>query len=89
MVVLREFVKKTVITKEMRTSVQLYIIVMGQIENVSQSYVSIDEILYSTKSTLEALDVCFKAFILQINYLDASKHLWMLIQKGLYKFRTQ
>jgi len=74
----------------MRTSVQPYIIVVGQIENVSQSYVSIDEILYSTKSTLEALDVCFKAFhVLQINYPDASKHLWMLIQKGLYKFRTQ
>lgn len=74
----------------MRTSVQPYIIVVGEVENVSQSYVSIDEILYSTKSTLEALDVCFKAFhILQINYPDPSKHLWTLIQKGLYKFCTR
>ncbi|XP_067208165.1 uncharacterized protein [Linepithema humile] len=76
--------------KEMRTCVQPYIIVVGQLENISQSYVSIDEILYSTKSTLQALDICFKAFhVLQINYPDASKHLWMLIQKGLYKFHTQ
>lgn len=76
--------------KEMQTSVQPYIIVVGSITNVSNSYVTIDEVLYSTESTLEALDVCFKAFhVLKINYPDASKHLWTLIQKGLYKFYTQ
>lgn len=62
---------------------------MGQIKNISQSYVTIDKILYSTKFILEALDVCFKVFhVLQFNYPDVSKHLWMLIQKGLYKFCT-
>lgn len=72
--------------KETKTSVQPYIIVVGQIEDVLQSYVTIDETLYTTTSTLEALDVCFKAFhVLQMNYPDASKHLWMLLQKGLYK----
>lgn len=75
---------------EVLTSVQPYIIVVGSIENVSGSYATIDEVLHSTESTLEALDVCFKAFhVLKINYLDASKHLWMIIQKELYKFHTQ
>lgn len=42
------------------------------------------------ESTLEAFDITFKAFhVLQICYPDASKHLWMLIQEGLYTFRTQ
>ncbi|XP_071578556.1 uncharacterized protein [Temnothorax nylanderi] len=76
--------------KETQTSVQPYIIVVGSISNVSNTYVTIDEVLYSTDSMLEALDVCFKAFhVLQINYPDASKHLWMLIQKGLYKLSTK
>jgi len=74
----------------MQISVQPYIIVVGPIVNVSNSYVTIDEVLYSTESTLEALDVCFKAFhVLKINYPNASKHLWMFIQKGLYNFCTQ
>jgi hypothetical protein len=62
---------------------------VGSITDVTNSYVTIDEVLYSTESTLEALDVCFKAFhVLNINYPDASKHLWTLIQKGLYDFLT-
>lgn len=57
---------------------------------MSHSYVTIDEVLYSTDSTLEALDICFKTFhVLNLSYPDASKHLWMLIQKGLYKLCTQ
>ncbi|KYN15961.1 hypothetical protein ALC57_11798 [Trachymyrmex cornetzi] len=74
-------------TKKMQISVQPYVIVVGSITNVSDSYVIIDEVLYSTESTLEALDICFKVFhVLKIDYPDASKHLWMLIQKGLYQF---
>ncbi|KAL6253931.1 hypothetical protein P5V15_015773 [Pogonomyrmex californicus] len=68
------------IAKEMQTSVQPYIIVVGSIKNVTNSYVTIDEVLYSMESTLETLDVCFKAFhVLKINYPDTNKHLWMLI----------
>ncbi|KYN28366.1 hypothetical protein ALC57_02205 [Trachymyrmex cornetzi] len=48
--------------KEMQISVQTYVIVVGSIKNVSDSYVTIDEVLYSTESTLEAFDICFKAF---------------------------
>lgn len=74
----------------MQISVQPYVIVVGSIKNVSDSYVTIDEVLYSTESTLEAFDICFKAFhVLKIDYPDASKHLWMLIQKGLYQFYTE
>ncbi|KYN39999.1 hypothetical protein ALC56_05607 [Trachymyrmex septentrionalis] len=74
--------------KEMKMSVQPYIIIVRSIINVSDSYVTFDEVLYSTESTLEALDICLlKVFhVLKINYPDASKHLWMLIQKGLYEF---
>ncbi|KAL6256768.1 hypothetical protein P5V15_011705 [Pogonomyrmex californicus] len=77
------------IANEIQTSIQLYIIIVGSIKNVTNSYVTINEILYLTESTLETLNVCFKAFhVLKINYLDTSKHLWMLIQKGLYQFHT-
>lgn len=75
--------------KELQTSIQPYVIVVGSCENISHSYVTIDEVLYMTESTIEALDTCFKAFhVLKLNYPDASKHIWMLIQKGLFKFRT-
>ncbi|XP_071576013.1 uncharacterized protein [Temnothorax nylanderi] len=76
--------------KETQTSVQPYVIIVVSIENVDHLYVTIDDVLYSTESTLEAFDICFKAFhVLKINYPDASKHLWMLIHRGLYKFQTQ
>jgi len=43
----------------MQISVQPYVIVVGSIANVSNSYVTINEVLYFT---LEALNVCFKIF---------------------------
>ncbi|KAL0100520.1 hypothetical protein PUN28_019670 [Cardiocondyla obscurior] len=76
--------------REMQISVQFYIIIVGTIRNVSNSCVTIDDVLYSTESVLKALDVCFKAFhVLKISYPDASNHLWTFIQKRLYKFCIQ
>lgn len=60
------------------------------LKKIHNSYVCIDNILYSTSSTVEAIDVCLKAFhVLQLNYPAASEHLWLLIQKCIYKFRTK
>lgn len=62
--------------KELQISVQPYVIVVGSHENISHSYVTVDEVLYMTESTLEVLDICFKVFhVLKVNYPDASKHL--------------
>lgn len=70
---------------------QPYIIVVGpSLKNIQNSYVCIDDVLYTTSSTVEAVDVCFKAFhVLQLNYPAASEHLWIIIQKCIYKFTTK
>lgn len=77
--------------KELNLTIQPYIIIVGSsLKEINKSYVCIDDILYDTSSTVEAVDVCFKIFhVLQLYYPIASEHLWLLIQKCIYKFATK
>lgn len=70
---------------------QPYIIVIGpKLSAISESYVAIDTSLYSVASTLEALDVCFKAFnVLHARYPPESSHIWMVLQKALCECITE
>ncbi|XP_024871055.1 uncharacterized protein LOC112454082 [Temnothorax curvispinosus] len=74
----------------LKITLQQYIIVLGSPYEIKESYVQVDDILYKTNSTLEAIDICFKTFhVFQVNYPIMSEHLWMLIQKGIYNFTTK
>lgn len=77
--------------KELNLTLQPYIIIVGSsLAAIDTSYVCIDDVLYDTTSTVEAIDVCFKAFhVLQLYYPAASEHLWFLLQKCVYKFATK
>jgi len=47
-------------------------------------------VLYNAASTLEAFDICFKTYhVFHVKYSVFSEHLWLLFQKGLYKFATK
>lgn len=72
-------------------TIQPYIIIVGpSLHEISTSYVCVDDVLYTTSSTLEAIDTCFKIFhVLQLNYPTASEHLWFIIQKCIFKFTTK
>ena len=69
---------------------QPYIIIVGQRDfEVNSVYVCIDEIVYEIPSLLKALDICFKSFhVFNAKYTPQSDHIWLLLQHGLYKFRT-
>lgn len=39
---------------------------------------------------VDAVDVCFKVFhVLGLKYPTANEHIWLLIQKCIYKFATK
>lgn len=72
--------------------VQPYIIVVGDKKkfSVESVYVIIDNIEYAVDSVLKALDVCFKAFnVFNAAYTSQSEQIWLLLQVGLYRFRTK
>ena len=61
-------------------------LIIGSIEDIQVTYVCIDEKLYKVNGVLHALDICFKTFnVFNLQYPIASEHLWILIQKGIYK----
>ncbi|KAL0103973.1 hypothetical protein PUN28_016969 [Cardiocondyla obscurior] len=57
--------------------VQPYILIIGTIlGDICNSFISIDDVLYSADSTLQALDICFKVFqVFHMNYPVFSEHL--------------
>ena len=64
--------------------------VLGQIENIEEVYVVVDDVMYAVQGILEGIDVCFKAFhVFDLEYPASSQHIWILIQKGIYKFDLQ
>lgn len=78
--------KARVYASERNMKVQPYIMIIGSIEDVQDTYVCIDEKLYKVNGVLHALDICFKAIIVfDLEFPIASTHLWLLIQKGIYQ----
>lgn len=69
-------------------TVQPYIIIVGStLSNISQALVVINNCTYPCISVLEALDFCFKAYIvLDAKYPFQSQHIWYLIQWQVYGY---
>jgi len=76
---------------QMNLTVQPYIIVVGPtLAEISSFFVSVDKVLYNVTSAFKAIDTCFKIFhVLNVEYPVASDHIWLLIQRELYKFSTK
>lgn len=73
----------------MKIPIQSYIITVGDYKTTIDIYVCVDKTLYKVNTTIEAIDICFKALhVFQLKYPGASEHLRMLIQKGIYDFTT-
>ncbi|KAJ8684751.1 hypothetical protein QAD02_020544 [Eretmocerus hayati] len=70
-------------------SVQPYIIIVGKLKDITDIFVNVDDTMYQVDSVLDAIDICFQAFfVFQLKYPYDSQHLWLMIQRGLYRIQT-
>lgn len=71
-------------------TIQPYIIIVGRLKKIKEVYVCVDETLYTVESVLEGIKICFQAFfVFHLEYPIDSRHLWLLIQKGIYGINTK
>lgn len=55
------------------------------LSNITAGYVQIDTVRYELRTTLKALDTCFKAFhALDTAYQEECQAVWLFIQKCFY-----
>ncbi|GJQ68607.1 hypothetical protein Trydic_g17157 [Trypoxylus dichotomus] len=76
------------ILKQNGETMQPLVVVQGDNNNF-QSYVMIDDIVYTLESPLKAVDTCFKTFFaLNLKYPAESAHIWTFIQQKIYNIYT-
>jgi hypothetical protein len=69
--------------------IQPFIILCGNVENITASYTFIDDQLYMTDSPVKALDLTFKIiFALNTQYSPECCNVWTFIQKYVYEINT-
>lgn len=70
--------------------IQPYILVVGtSFSEVTDSYLVIDDNYYRTYSVLHGIDFTFKTFFsMNANYPKESEHIWLIIEKCLYKVHS-
>ncbi|KAK0158089.1 hypothetical protein PV327_011134, partial [Microctonus hyperodae] len=75
-------------TADLSTSLQPYMIVVSKtFTNISDFYICMDRVRYKVDSALSALDILFKIFhVLDARYPPAREHLWILMERVVYKF---
>jgi hypothetical protein len=65
------------------------VIVGKDINNITASYVCLNNVTYKVQSPLSAVDIAFKSYhIFQTKYPEEAEHVWTLIQLGIYKLET-
>lgn len=58
-------------------------------QNITESYVAIDDILYKLDSPLRAVDLCFKCIhALHAQYPVQSERPWLVLQQIIYDIST-
>lgn len=72
-------------------TLQPYVLIEGESRcEIRTIFFCIDNNTYLMPDLSTAIDICFKAFhIFNAKYPEQAEQLWLLIQKGLYKFNTQ
>lgn len=71
-------------------SPQPIVIIVGEtLDEIFESYVLIEDVLYKFKTIFEAVDMCFKIIHgLKLRYPDQSKHIWIFLQKVIFNIET-
>ncbi|XP_071573443.1 uncharacterized protein [Temnothorax nylanderi] len=75
---------------QLKTTLQPLAAVVGLTpQNITESYVAIDDILYKLDSPLRAVDVCFKCIhALHAQYPVQSERPWLVLQQIIYDIYT-
>jgi len=69
-------------------TLQPFVCVVGSPNNIQQCLVVVDNIQWVATSPLQALDICFITFhSLHGKYPAEARHLWLFIQRCLYKIQ--
>lgn len=71
---------------------QPYLIIVGDDKffTADSIYLCINDVIYEIDKVSEAIDYCFKSFhVLNAKYTAQSEQIYLLIQIGIYKFRTK
>lgn len=70
----------------MDLTLQPFIIVVGiQMDQIRQSIVVLNDVLYECDNFLRAIDLCFKIFsVFNVEYPPEARSSWMFIQKYVY-----
>lgn len=67
---------------------QPYIILCGPLDSINESYVVVNTRIYTAKSPLAAVDLCFKImFVFKINYPIACPHIWSFFHMYIYEIK--
>lgn len=67
----------------------LIVAVGKDLASIKEVYVSVANLLYSAPCAVTALDICFKSFhALHIEYPPECGHIWLLLQRTIYKMTT-
>jgi hypothetical protein len=70
-------------------TLQPFIIIVGNIENVKACKVVIDSVSYETASALDAVDITFKVFqATNACYQEEASQIWLFIQRAFYGITT-
>jgi hypothetical protein len=70
-------------------TVQPFVVIVGQLTNITARYVYINGIRYKIENVLHAIDICFKSFfVFDIEYPMESRQLWTLLQQSIYKLQV-
>lgn len=65
-------------------------VVIGQLEEISEAFVCVDNIKYKVSTPLKAIDTCFKIIIaLNAEYPRECDPVWTFIQKYIYEITTE
>lgn len=78
--------------KSRNITLQPYLIVVGEEKSfsVDSIYLCINDIQYEMNKVSEALECCFKSFhVLNAKYTAQSEQIYLLLQVGVFKFRTK
>lgn len=72
-----------------KLGLQPFVVVVGQSNNIEQCFVIVDDVQWLATSPFHALDICFKVFFaLDGKYPAEARHIWLFIQRCLYKLET-
>ncbi|XP_030762270.1 uncharacterized protein LOC115887090 [Sitophilus oryzae] len=72
-------------------TLQPFVIIEGaSYNNISNVYVSFNNILYKVNSVLKGVDTCFQIItIFDLKYPYEAEHVWLFLQKSVYNIHTK